>query len=58
MEELGLKAKEKEIQFGKGGRWQDIEADDEATVDKMMNVLLIGNNGPALLPRVARSPWS
>ena len=30
-----VEAKEKEIQFGKGGRRQDIEA-DEATFDKMM----------------------
>ena len=29
-----VEAKEKEIQFGKGGRWQDIGA-DEATFDKM-----------------------
>ena len=54
-----MEAKEKEIQFGKGGRWQDIEA-DEATFDKMTNGSLAhwGNHEPALLPAVARSPWS
>lgn len=53
-----VEAKEKEIQFGKGGRWQDIEA-DEATFDKMMDGFSSHwEQWAALLPAVAGSPWS
>lgn len=35
-----VEAKEKHIQFGTGGRWQDIEA-DEATFDKLLSGSLV-----------------
>jgi hypothetical protein len=35
-----VEAKEKHIQFGTGGRWQDIEA-DEATFDKLLSSSLV-----------------